>query len=245
MEVSGTMVSVAVNGEAMPAYLVEPRGAGPYPAVVVVMEAFGLNGHIKRVAERLAAEGYVVLAPDLYHRIAPNTVVPYDNVPEAIRLLTSLRDDDIVRDMNAAIGFLQKLPEVKRDRIGVTGFCMGGRVTFLTACRNPNVRAAVAFYGGGIASVMNPNDQGSKAPLDYAEQLRGAILLFFGEADPLIPMEDVRRIEARLKELGKQADVVVYPGAPHGFFCDERDSYRPDAAADAWKRLLEFFARHL
>ncbi len=245
METAGTMVKIPVNGESMPAYLVEPRGAGPYPAVIVVMEAFGLNQHIKNVAERLAREGYVTLAPDLYHRVSPNTVVGYDNLPEAIRLLTSLRDEDIVRDMNAAVAFLQNMPNVKRDRIGVTGFCMGGRVAFFTACRNNAIRAAVPFYGGGIGSVMQPSDKTPKAPLDYADELQAPMLLFFGEADPFIPMDEVRRIESRLRELGKQAEVVVYPGAPHGFFCDERDSYRPDAAADAWKRTLEFFARHL
>jgi carboxymethylenebutenolidase len=245
MEVRGEMVSVSVPGGQMPAYLVRPQAPGRYPAIVVVMEAFGLNGHIKNVAERLAKEGYVTLAPDLYHRVSPNTVVGYDNLPEAIRLLTSLKDEDVVADMAAGIGFLQSQADVLPDRIGVTGFCMGGRITFLTACRNPAVKAAVPFYGGGIASVMNPSDSAAKAPLEYAADLRAPMLLFFGENDPFIPLEEVRRIEQRLKELGKQAEVVVYPGAPHGFFCDERDSYRPEAAQDAWRRMLDFFAKHL
>lgn len=245
MDVAATMIQVPVDGESMPAYFVEPRGAGPFPAVIVVMEAFGLNDHIKSVAERLAREGYVTLAPDLYHRVSPNTVVGYDNLPEAIRLLTSLADSDILRDMNACVAFLQNCPQVRRDRIGVTGFCMGGRVAFLAACRNPAIRAAVPFYGGSIGSVMQPSEKTPKAPLEYADQLQGAMLLFFGEADPFIPLEEVRRIESRLQELGKQAEVIVYPGAPHGFFCDERDSYRADAAADAWRRMLEFFNRHL
>jgi carboxymethylenebutenolidase len=245
MEVRGEMVSVSVPGGQMPVYLVRPQAPGRYPAIVVVMEAFGLNGHIKNVAERLAKEGYVTLAPDLYHRVSPNTVVGYDNLPEAIRLLTSLKDEDVVADMAAGIGFLQSQADVLPDRIGVTGFCMGGRITFLTACRNPAVKAAVPFYGGGIASVMNPSDSAAKAPLEYAADLRAPMLLFFGENDPFIPLEEVRRIEQRLKELGKQAEVVVYPGAPHGFFCDERDSYRPEAAQDAWRRMLDFFAKHL
>jgi carboxymethylenebutenolidase len=92
---------------------------------------------------------------------------------------------------------------------------------------------------------MNPSDSAAKAPLEYAADLRAPMLLFFGENDPFIPLEEVRRIEQRLKELGKQAEVVVYPGAPHGFLCDERDSYRPEAAQDAWRRMLDFFAKHL
>ena len=245
MQIDAQRVSVPVHDGRMPAYLVRPVEDGAFPAVVVVMEAFGLNRHIESVAERLAREGYVTLAPDLYHRISPNTVVGYDNLPEAIRLLTTLADEDVVRDMGAAIAFLQGEPTVRADRIGVTGFCMGGRITFLVACRNPAVKAAVPFYGGGIASVMQPGEKTPKAPLDYAADLQAPMLLFFGENDPFIPLEDVKKIESRLRELGKQAEVVVYPGAPHGFFCDERDSYRPEAAKDAWERMLRFFAAHL
>ncbi len=245
MEVRAEMVSVPVSDGTLPAFLVTPQQAGSYPAIVVVMEAFGLNQHIKAVAERFAREGYVTLAPDLYHRVSPNTVVGYDNLPEAIRLLTSLKDDDVVADMNSAISFLQRHPAVRADRIGVTGFCMGGRITFLTACRNPAVKAAVPFYGGGIASVMQPSEKTPKAPLEYAPDLQAPMLLFFGENDPFIPLDDVQKIENRLRELGKQAEVVVYPGAPHGFFCDERDSYRPQAAQDAWQRMLRFFSAHL
>lgn len=245
MEVNAQMISVPVRDGSMPAYLVNPVADGPWPAVIVVMEAFGLNRHIKDVAERLAREGYVTLAPDLYHRISPNTVVGYDNLPEAIRLLTTLADEDVVDDMGSAIDFLQRDPKVRSDRIGVTGFCMGGRITFLVASRNPAVRAAVPFYGGGIASVMQPSDKTPKAPLDYAAGLQAPMLLFFGENDPFIPLDDVKKIESRLRELAKEAEVIVYPGAPHGFFCDERDSYRPEPAKDAWERMQRFFATHL
>lgn len=147
--------------------------------------------------------------------------------------MTTLSDDTIVKDMSAAIAHLQQL-SVRADRIGVTGFCMGGRVTFLTACANPAVKAAVPFYGGGISAL-----------LDRADHITAPMLLFFGESDPFIPLDQVESIKQRLAELKKNAEMVVYPGAPHGFFCNERDSYRPDAAKDAWERMRKFLAQHL
>ncbi len=227
----------------MPAFVARPAADGKRAAVVVVQEAFGLNAHIKDVATRLAREGYVALAPDLYYR-EQGAVVGYDNLPEAIRLMMSLWDDKIVADMSGAINYLKAQPFVRADRIGVTGFCMGGRVTFLTACKNADVKAAVPFYGGGIGAVA-PSERTPQAPLDYADQLRCPMLLFFGENDSFIPIEEVNKIKARLAELKKQAEVVVYPGAPHGFFCNQRDSYRADAAQAAWERLLKFFGQHL
>ncbi|HVM96986.1 MAG TPA: dienelactone hydrolase family protein [Candidatus Acidoferrales bacterium] len=244
MEITSGSVQIAAESGNMSAWLCRPKAAGNFAAVVVVMEAFGLNGHIKDVAERIAREGYITLAPDMYYR-DKDAVVGYDNLPDAIRLMSGLYDEKIVKDMAAAIKFVQGQPQVRGDRIGVTGFCMGGRITFLTACRNPAVTAAAPFYGGGIGSVMQPGERTPKAPLDYADQLSAPMLLFFGGEDPFIPNEEVDRIKSRLAELGKDAETIVYPGAPHGFFCNERDSYRPEAAKDSWQRLLQFFGKHL
>jgi carboxymethylenebutenolidase len=240
-----TLESVRVQGESgsLPTFIARPEGAGSFPGLVVVMEAFGLNNHIKSVAARLAAEGYVVAAPDLYYR-DNSTVVGYDNLQEAIRLMMSLWDEKILQDMAATISYLQTQRSVRADRIGVTGFCMGGRVTFLTACHNSAVKAAAPFYGGGIASAA-PSERTPKPPLAYAENLSCPMLLFFGDQDPFIPQAEVEQIKNELQRLRKNAEVVVYPGAPHGFFCDERDSYRADAAGDAWKRLLQFLQKHL
>ena len=233
MQTTLSMVKVAAADGAMPAFLARPDGAGKYPAVIVVMEAFGLNAHIKDVAGRIAGEGYVALAPDLYYRQA-DAVVGYDQLPEAIRLMTGLRDDMIAADMAGAVSFLQSQDYVRGDRIGVTGFCMGGRISFLTACKNSDVKAAAPFYGGGIGTL-----------LDQAPKITCPILLFFGDQDPFIPAQEVDTIRSTLQGLKKSAEIVVYPGAPHGFFCDERDSYRPEAAADAWERLKRFLAKHL
>jgi carboxymethylenebutenolidase len=229
---TGTVTIEAADGD-MGAFLARPDGAGKHPAVLVIIEAFGLNDHIKDVAKRLAAEGYVALAPDMYYR-QPNAVVGYDQLPEAIRLMTSLQDDKIVADMAAAVSYLQSQDFVRGDRIGITGFCMGGRISFLTACKNADIKAAAPFYGGGIGGL-----------LDHAPKITCPMLLFFGDQDPFIPNEEVANIQATLSKLHKQAEVKVYAGAPHGFFCNERDSYRPDAAKDAWERLKTFFAKHL
>ncbi len=233
MEITSSTVQVTAADGAMSAFVARPAAEGKYPGIVVVQEAFGLNAHIKEVASRLAREGYVAVAPDLYYRES-NAVVGYDNLPDAIRLMSSLSDEKIVKDMSAAITYLQQQPAVRADRIGVTGFCMGGRVTFLTACTNPAVKAAVPFYGGGISGL-----------LDRADRISAPLLLFFGENDPFIPLDQVEATKQRLAELKKAAETVVYPGAPHGFFCNERDSYRPDAAKDAWERMLRFFGQHL
>jgi carboxymethylenebutenolidase len=233
MQVQREKVSVETPAGAMPAQLARPATSGPFPAVIVVQEAFGLNQHIEDVAARLAGEGYVPLAPDLFHRGGHGRTAAYDDLPKALTLMGELDDKGIIEDMGAAIGFLEKQPSVRADRIGVTGFCMGGRVTYLTACALPGkIAAAAPFYGGGI-------------PIDRTASLRAPVLAFFGEDDLFIPLDQVRALEAEAARLGKSLEVVVYPKAPHGFFCDERDSYRPDAAADSWKRLLAFFAQHL
>ncbi|MGH7785809.1 MAG: dienelactone hydrolase family protein [Candidatus Binatia bacterium] len=233
METTTSTVKIKAADGDMGAFLARPSGAGKHPAVIVIMEAFGLNDHIKEVAKRLAAEGYVALAPDVYYR-QPNAVVGYDQLPEAIRLMTSLQDDKIVADMAATMSYLQSQEFVRGDRIGITGFCMGGRISFLTACKNADIKASAPFYGGGIGGL-----------LDHAPKITCPMLLFFGDQDPFIPNDEVANIQATLAKLHKQAEVKVYPGAPHGFFCNERDSYRPDAATDAWERLKTFFAKHL
>jgi carboxymethylenebutenolidase len=244
MDITSATVRLRAEAGEMPAYLARPTSEGKYPGVVIVQEAFGLNDHIRDITARLAREGYVSLAPDLYYR-EPKAVVGYDNLPEALRLMSTLSDETVVTDMDAAIAYLRQQPAVRGDRVGVTGFCMGGRITFLTACMNPAVTAAVPFYGGGIGHLMQPSDRTPKAPLEYADRLTAPLLLFFGGEDSFIPLDEVELIKHRLADLQKNAETVVYPGAPHGFFCTERDSYRPEAAKDAWERMLKFFALHL
>jgi carboxymethylenebutenolidase len=216
----------------MGGHLAKPEGAGPWPAVVVAMEAFGLNRHIADVADRIAAEGYVTLAPDFYYREADG-LADYADLPKAIGLMRKLDDARILADVQAALDFLRGSPEVRGDRIGMTGFCMGGRITFLAACRL-SIQAAAPFYGGRIAGLLG-GAAGISCPM----------VLFFGEQDAFLPLAEVDEIRARLAEVGASAEVVVYPGADHGFFCEERPSYQEAAARDSWRRLRDLFATHL
>ena len=229
MSVQGEMIEIG----GMPAYVARPAGSGRQPAVVVIQEAFGLNEHIKDVARRFAGEGYVALAPDLFYRGGKGRTARYDDLPKALELMGALKDDEIVADVGSAIAWLEKQPDVRAGRIGITGFCMGGRVSYLAACALPDkIAAAVPYYGGGI-------------PVDRTTTLRAPVLAFFGDEDPFIPMDNVDKLRAEAKRLGKNVEIVVYPKAPHGFFCNERDSYRPEAAKDAWEKTKAFFARHL
>jgi len=199
----------------------------------VIQEAFGLNDHMKDVTRRIAAEGYTALAPDMFWRGGKGRAVKYDELPAAIGMMQQLKDDEVVADLRGAIAWLEKQPSVRADRIAITGFCMGGRISYLAACELPDkIRAAVPFYGGGI-------------PVDKTAKLRSPVLAFFGEKDAFIPLESVEALKTEAKKHGKQVEVVVYPGADHGFFCNERASYQAAAAKDAWERLKKFFATHL
>jgi carboxymethylenebutenolidase len=222
----------------METYEARPKEGGAHPAVIVLMEAFGLNGHIKNVTERIAKEGYVAIAPDLYHRETERQV-PYSELQKAIGIMNRLKDDKVMSDVGAVIAHLKKQNYVKAGSLGVTGFCMGGRFTYLAAAHhNKDVKAAVAFYGGGIP-------MGNPSPLSRTGEINCPIYLFFGGKDPLIPADHVAQVNKALTDNHKTFTMNVYPEATHGFFCDERQSYHPDSAKDAWEKFKSFFAQHL
>lgn len=223
----GSMIEFKRNGQQVGAYLATPTGAGPAPAVIVIQEWWGLNEHIKNVAERYAGEGYVALVPDLYH----GKVTADPN--EAGKLMAALNRDEAVRDLLGAIQRLKAMKEVRGDRIGVTGFCMGGSYALLLPCRTKEIRAAAPYYG--------------EIPDEAAlRNLACPILYVYGDADFWITKDEVKRLEASLKKLGKAGEVKIYPGAPHAFFNDTRkDVYRQTEAQDAWRRTLDFFAKYL
>jgi carboxymethylenebutenolidase len=239
MQITSTTIRLRTGDGEMKCYQVQPRGAGKFPAVLVIMEAFGLNDHIKDVSERVGAEGYVAIAPDLYYRESPN-VVAYDQLQAAIELMQKLDAEKTMADLERVIVHLRAQNFVHGDRLGITGFCMGGTLAFLAACKFPtDIKAAVSFYGGSIA------DDSPTAALNSAAELQAPILCLFGEQDPYISLSQVKKIEDTLRALGKSFDVKVYPGADHGFFCDDRASYHPEAAQDAWGRTKAWFVEHL
>ncbi|MGE5277769.1 MAG: dienelactone hydrolase family protein [Acidobacteriota bacterium] len=228
-------VSIETADGPMPGFLAQPPGRDACPGVVVAQEAFGVNEHIRDVCRRLAAEGYVALAPELYHRAGPGTVFEYGDFAAVRPVLAELTNDGIETDLKAAIAFLRRQPRRAGAPVAAVGFCMGGFVAFLAACRT-DVASSVCFYGGGI---VRQRPGAKMTPLlDEAGRIGCPVLGLFGEEDASIPMEDVALLRQRLAALGKAAEIVTYPGAGHGFFCDRRDSYRPEAAKDAWRRTL-------
>ena len=234
MEIRTSQVQVKTPDGVMPAYLAEPTAPGRHPAVIVVMEAFGLNHNIEEISRRIAGEGYVALAPDVYYRW-PDNKARYDELPKAIGLMQKLDDKKIVADVGAALDFLAARPNVNAAKTGITGFCMGGRISFLVAEELPDrIAASAPFYGGGIAGLLGKADR-IKAPLQ----------LFFGDRDAFSPQDQVKAIDAKLRELKKSYKLENYAGADHGFFCNERASYNEKAASDAWTKLRAFFKQHL
>ena len=239
MAIRTEMESLATADGLMPAHVCRPDGAGPHPAVIVVMEAFGLNAHIKNVAERIAGEGYVAIAPDLFYRFG-SPIVPYEDVPRAVGYIEKFDDAVLMAELGVVIQHLKGRPDVRGDRIGITGFCVGGRIAFLAACRHAAaIKVAVPFYGGGIAADT------PTAPINLADRIQCPVLCFFGESDRMIPMDQVRRVDERLKRLKKTAEVKVYKGAGHGFFCDERPSYDAAAAQNAWATMCAWLVKYL
>jgi carboxymethylenebutenolidase len=236
MEIRSETIELPSGGGRMAAWLAAPSGAAPRAAVIVGMEAFGLVPGFRREVERIASMGYLALAPDLYHRQAPDNTASYDELPKAIALMRKLSDAEALDDLRAALAHLRARPELAAAPIGVTGFCMGGRLAFLAACELPGELAACApFYGGGIGAL-----------LDRADRIRCPLHFFFGERDFFIPTEEVQRIDERLRALGKDYAIELYAGAVHGFCAEERrDSYHAEAAADAWAKLEAFFAKRL
>jgi carboxymethylenebutenolidase len=239
MEIVKQEIQIADGSQKMPCHLAKPASGGPYPGVIVIMEAFGLNNNIRNITDRFAGEGFVALAPDIYFR-QPNNVVGYDDLPNAMRLMQSVKDDEVTGDVQAAVNYLKSLKEVK-PKFGITGFCMGGKIAFLTACRVPDIGASVPFYGGGM---VTPGASG-KAPIDYVDGLRAPVLAFFGGKDAFIPMDQVEKFKSALQRAGKQAEVIVYEDADHGFMCEERPVYHPAHAKEAWEKTVAFFKKNL
>lgn len=238
MDVTTSTLQLNTADGKMETFEARPKEGGAHPAVIVLMEAFGLNGHIKDVTERIAKEGYVAIAPDLYHR-EPERIVPYSELQKAVGIMNRLQDDKMMSDVGAVIAHLKAQNYVKAGSIGVTGFCMGGRFTYLAAAHhNKDVKAAVAFYPGGVP-------MGKPSPLSRTGEINCPIYLFFGGKDPLIPADHVAQINKALTDHHKTFMMKLYPDATHGFFCDERQSYSPDAAKDAWEKTKSFFAQHL
>ncbi|MEH1906857.1 MAG: dienelactone hydrolase family protein [Nostoc sp.] len=238
-----TQVKVPNGDLQIDAYLAEPAKAGTFPAVIVIQEIFGVNIHIREVAEKFAKEGYVAIAPALYQRTAPGFEAKY--TPEDIQRGRTYKEqttaEEILSDIQAAIAYLQTLPNVQKDAIGSIGFCFGGHVVYLAATL-PDIKVTASFYGGGIT---NSTPGGGQPTITHTSEIKTPIYAFFGTEDKGIPLEHTEQIEAELKKYQIPHKIFRYEGAEHGFFCNHRASYNPEAAADAWQQVLKLFQKNL
>ncbi len=228
--------SASVNGLDMDLYLSLPDGPGPFPAVVVAHHGAGVDEFIRNVADRLAAEGYAAAAPNLFHRVTD------DMLGDGSKRFNHLSDPDIAADVGATVEFLLGHASVSGEAVGVTGFCMGGRVTWLAACTNAHLKAAAPYYGGNI---MVPRGEGTEAPFEMAGGIGCPVLFHFGELDANPSQDDMRKLDEELTRLGISHQFYTYPGTDHGFMDFTGARYQKDAAQVSWARTLNFFDQHL
>lgn len=224
---AGQMVHFNTNGGTTPGYLAIPK-SGKGSGVIVIQEWWGLVPHIKDVCDRFAAEGFVALAPDLYH--GKSTTSP----DEAGRLMMALQIDRTEKDLQGAVKYLLGNKAVSGKKVGIVGFCMGGQLALFAASRNPSIGACVDYYG--IHPNVHPDFPSLQAP----------VLGFFGEQDSFVTPDAVKKLEDQLKKHGKKVEFHIYPNVGHAFFNDSRkDVYNEELAKKTWKRMLEFFRQHL
>ena len=248
METTLEIIEIQAPGGPMPAWVGRPaRDRGPGAAVLVLMEAFGLNDHVRDLLRRLAEAGYVALAPDLYYREREDArPIPYTELDRAADMVMRtvalsdapeerVKDDRMLADVAAALAALRADAGVDGERVGLLGLSTGGRLAFLAACRDPApVRAVVVFYGGRIMPIVGES-----------RSLRAPTLLLFGEKDPGISLPQVDRIRAELEYHGAPHEIETYAGVAHGFLSEGRDSYDANSAKRAWQRALSWLERHL
>lgn len=226
--------TLKVDGNDMKTLLAEPDGKGPHPGVVVVMGRTGIDTALQEQVADLGTHGFVAIAPDMFHREDPDA-------PDFDTANTRVLDDNIEKDVNTAIKYLREHTTVRGGPVGIVGFCMGGRISYLMAVRNREIQAAAVFYGGGI---MQPRGEGP-APYEQSSQITCPIIGFFGLDDTNPSPEDVKQIDAELTRLKKPHEFHSYKGAGHAFMGKGRGSYREHAALDAWPKALTWFDRYL
>jgi carboxymethylenebutenolidase len=235
-------VKIPTRDGAVPAYRAMPEKGGKLPVVLVVQEIFGVHEHIKDVCRRLAKLGYFAITVELYFRQGDVTKFT-DNQEIFAKVVNHVPDSQVMSDLDAAVVYAEGTGKADTSRLGVTGFCWGGRITWTYCVHNPKVKAGVAWYGRLVApakAALQP-----AYPVELAPYLKVPVLGLYGGADAGISVESVEQMRAALKAAGNTAsEIVLYDGAPHAFYADYRPSYRKDAAEDGWKRMQAWFKKH-
>ena len=232
-------VSIPVPDGQIPGYRAMPAEGGPFATILVIQEVFGVHEYIKDICRRLAKQGYFAVAPALYAR--QGDVSQLTDIEDIMKIVAKVPEPQVAGDLDATAAWAGTTGKADVGRLGVTGFCWGGRQVWLYAAHNPKLKAAVAWYGilHRDKSELTPAD-----PIDLVAQLQVPVLGLYGGADQGIPMDQIQALQEALKAAGKPSEIVVYPDAPHGFNADYRASYRPAEAKDGWKRMLAWFKEH-
>ncbi|MCG6136513.1 MAG: dienelactone hydrolase family protein [Nostoc sp. LLA-1] len=238
-EIVAGAVKIPVKDGEIPAYRALPAKGENFPIVLVIQEIFGVHEHIQDVTRRFAKLGYLAIAPELFAR--QGDVSKLSNIDEIRQVVAQVPDAQILSDLDATLDWAVKSASGDVNRLGITGFCWGGRITWLYSAHNPKVKAGVAWYG---RLVGNATDLTPKHPVDIASNLQVPVLGLYGGQDTGIPLDTVEKIRTELKSSSSQSEIIVYPDAPHAFFADYRPSYREKEAKDGWERLQAWFKQH-
>ena len=232
-------VKIPTSDGEMAAYSAKPAKGSNFPTIIVVQEIFGVHEHIKDVCRRLAKAGYMSVAPELYAR--QGDVSKMEDIQQIIReVVSKVPDSQVMSDLDATAAWIPKNGG-NASKLAITGFCWGGRIVWMYAAHNPNLKAGVAWYGRLITP---PNEMSPTNPIDVADKLKAPVLGLYGGKDQGIPQESIQKMRAALKAAGSKSDITVYPEAGHGFHADYRPSYREVDAKDAWQRMLIWFKKY-
>ncbi len=232
-------VKVPVKDGEIPAYRAMPAKGGPFPVVLVVQEIFGVHEHIKDICRRFAKLGYFAIAPEMYAR--QGDVSKLTDFQEIFKIVSKVPDAQVMADLDSAVAYAKASGKADTAKLGITGFCWGGRIVWLYSAHNPNLKAGVAWYGRLVGQA---NDLQPKYPIDIAADLKAPVLGLYGGADQGIPVDTVEKMREAIKAAKKPSEIVLYPDTPHGFYADYRPSYTKDKADDGWKKLQEWFKKN-
>ncbi|MBD2595517.1 carboxymethylenebutenolidase [Nostoc sp. MBR 210] len=232
-------VKIPVKDGEIPAYRAVPKTGKNFPVVLVIQEIFGVHEHIQDVCRRFAKLGYLAIAPELFVR--QGDVSKLSNIDEIRQVVAKVPDAQVLSDLDATVNWAVKSAKGNAKRIGITGFCWGGRITWLYAAHNPQVKAGVAWYG---RLVGNSTELTPKHPVDIASTLKVPVLGLYGGKDTGIPVDTVEQMRDRLKSSNSKSQIIIYPDAPHAFFADYRPSYREQEAKEGWQKLQAWFKQH-
>ncbi|HKP84869.1 MAG TPA: dienelactone hydrolase family protein [Blastocatellia bacterium] len=234
-------VKIPVSDGEIPAYRAMPAKGKSFPVVLVVQEIFGVHEHIKDLCRRFAKSGRMAIAPELYAR--QGDVSKLSSINEIRPIVSKVPDAQVMSDLDATVAYAKKSGSGDTSKLAITGFCWGGRIVWLYAAHNPNLKAGVAWYGRLVPPAQVSELQ-PKYPVDLAAQLKAPVLGLYGAKDQGIPLDTIEKMRAAIKAANGKSEIIVYPEAGHGFNADYREGYNKEAAQDGWRRMQDWFKKY-